>query len=196
MDGNPYQNVNGEPFDPPPQREILDPTVFITRYEADLPLANMLAYAGTTNTEPISLAGTPIESGKALLYDIQAVDEIAADMTGVKQRFWEVGYEIRFRVEVAPDVEEGEAWYRRVLNQGFYEPNPFPQDFTPPRDWKRIYDAGDQTTDPPTAPAPIVVPKALDANGFPIADSDPSLRKWLYFKEHRSADWTPLGLFT
>lgn len=195
LDGNPYQNVNAEPFDPAPQREILDPAIFVTRYEADIPFASSLFYGDTTNSTAFTLQGVAVPIGAACLYDMQYADEIAADATGTKQRFWEVSYEIRFRLSIAPDVPEGKAWWRRSQNRGFYEraAAPSPELYR----LQKIKTGKDLNADPPVAGEDLVEPVPLSAVGVPLTFTNPPASPhWLYFKEKREADWTPLGLFT
>jgi hypothetical protein len=106
VDGYPITNVLCEPFNPPLNIELVDSTLTITRNEANYDERRAALYRGAVASD--GFAG--FRPGEPRMIDIQAAEQQQG-----RFYFWQVVYEIHFRLD-----EKGKrscGWRARLLNQ-------------------------------------------------------------------------------
>lgn len=170
MDGHAVANVLGEPFDPPPQKDIYDIVLVIERNEATWSTVDQIVYIDSTNF----YAALGFDAGAGRIV------EIAAKAVYAATTYARVRYEIHFRVHLPPGdiivgvpgtsvaISSAHAWYRMFLNQGVW------------------YMEGGEMYPSPNGE---IVLLAID--GIKVA---PANATWLGFREYASADWAALAL--
>lgn len=108
LDGTPIANTLGEPFDPPPTREISDPVLIIERSQAAFDPDDKLTYQDTICSE--TFYGAAIGRSK--------MGKIKARLVHAETDYWRARYEIQFRMRTPTGVVAAKAWWKQLLNQG------------------------------------------------------------------------------
>ncbi|HUX15948.1 MAG TPA: hypothetical protein VMW52_05710, partial [Phycisphaerae bacterium] len=174
-DGKPMVNPVDEPYDPPMTEEFSDSVLRIVRNEAAFTPDTPLTYRRTTCAHVFY--GAP--RGRSLMKLIRA-NQVTGSPT-----YWQVTYEIHFRMQTAADVPAEKAWWRRVLCQGYREKVITGTTGGGAQLYaiRSILDAYGQ---------PMTRPTLLTLDGFRLpAGLGP---EYLPFKRFQERVWTPLGL--
>ena len=112
IEGNPIENVNGEPFDPPLTMDVDDPVLQITRNQPSFDFTQAWRYRNAINSDSFYGANP----GEARMAPITAQRIVEGSLT-----YWRATYQIRFRLGTDNLGGSEKAWQRRLLNQGFKE---------------------------------------------------------------------------
>lgn len=166
INGQAVLNSAGQFFDPPPEVDHDLPTLTITRNEATVSPANIIAYQNAINTDSLSIAGLAVTPGQAkikITSTSQSDDSLA---------WWQTVYTIQF---------ERDGWARKILDQGRYQVSGSGGGLTP------CVDKDGNAVDDP-------VP--LDGHGKQLADPSPLTAVYLTFDLKKELSFAALGLPT
>lgn len=110
IDGNRVANSFGTLFDPPPQEDIYDLLITITRTETDFTAAKALTYRNVVNSDS-NPKFWGFHPGQCRSFPVEAVRLIAGK------------YRVTYRIGIREAVDAPTAltvWHRRILDRGFY----------------------------------------------------------------------------
>lgn len=161
-------NSAGQMFDPPVTRQILIPTMTVTRSEATFHPSKPINYVNRINSEDWTLgSAATIAKGIARCAGITGVSRNTSGVT-----YWRVTYEFHFKAEKWNPV--------KILDQGLFCKNSN-GDFVPAED-----DNGEAVT----------FPVNLDGNGFQVVPFSSPRAFYLEFNIYEEVDFNNLALFS
>ena len=167
-DGNAIVNSAGDYFDPPPEIEDVRWTVNIQANLSSIPLA-ILSYAGAINSDPYTIDGVPVESGKSRIIgldigDVQEKDDIKFRTVTMVIEFREEGFKLS-------ELDQG---YRRKTTDD------------PPKLVDILIEDEEGGRNRPSAPM------LLDGNGEVLSDPTPETAVFMEFDVYPEFDFTTL----
>ena len=139
--GNAVVNTAGDLYDPPPERDVSNWTVTITKNVASVP-DFVIDYQNTVNDDDITIGGLSVAAGQAKMQSI----EIGEEITESGSTYYQFSYTLEIKWA---------GWQLELLQQGLRQVDPAD-------DSKRI-PCVDKNGDPVTSPV------LLDADGEQIA---------------------------
>lgn len=188
LDGEPFRDTAGTPFDPKPMFPVSHLKLIIQRAQLGYDMDLALAYANRINKDPFW--GQPPGHVKSDLF-------VASEEDFNGQPYWQVSYGFEFKKDPIFDAEGVQTGSRgwnpiRVANEG-------------PRHFK-IFPGGTDANNIPIAGIKKLVVASdqvgvshnglvlLDDDGFPLADQANDPMTFIEFRMFDEIDFAPLGL--